>query len=165
MSEVPLYTLSSDSATPGTNLPGNLVSLLFGDFVQSPPASPHYTRYTRISSRRVSMMNARAQRKLLHTWIIFVIVNHHLVQIGRIDGRTDYVSSILTGVGSAAAGAVTTYSPHPTTYTPHPTPYTLHLTPYTLHPTPYTLHPSPYTPSPADPAPSAAEPEPAGGGA
>ena len=34
------------------------------------------------------MTNTRAQRKLLHTCIILVIVEQHLVQIGRIDRPT-----------------------------------------------------------------------------
>ena len=34
-----------------------------------------------ISSRRVFRMTTQAQRKLLHTWIILVIVKQHLVQI------------------------------------------------------------------------------------
>ena len=38
---------------------------------------------------RVFMINTRAQRKLLHTWIILVIVKEHLVQIGRIDEPTE----------------------------------------------------------------------------
>ena len=36
------------------------------------------------------MMNTPAPRKLLHTWIIEVIVKQHLVQIDRIDGPTDH---------------------------------------------------------------------------
>ena len=42
-----------------------------------------------ISSGRVFVINTRAQRKLLHTWIIVVIVQQHLVQIGQIDGPTE----------------------------------------------------------------------------
>jgi len=30
------------------------------------------------------------QRKLLHTWVMLVIVKKHLVQVGRIDGHTEY---------------------------------------------------------------------------
>ena len=37
----------------------------------------------RISSRRVFAERTRVQRKLLHTWIISVIVQQYLVQIGR----------------------------------------------------------------------------------
>jgi hypothetical protein len=40
----------------------------------------------------LSRYPSRAQCKLLHTWIILVIVTQHLVQIGRIDGPTDYLS-------------------------------------------------------------------------
>ena len=35
------------------------------------------------------VIHTRAQRKLLHTWIIVVIVKHHLVQTGQIDGPTE----------------------------------------------------------------------------
>ena len=45
-----------------------------------------------ISSGPVFMINTRAQRKLLHTWIILMIVKHCQVQIGRIDGPTEYLS-------------------------------------------------------------------------
>jgi len=48
-----------------------------------------------ISSGRVFTINTRAQQKLLHTCIILVIVKHHLVQIGRIDGPTEYFLRIL----------------------------------------------------------------------
>ena len=44
-----------------------------------------------ISSRRPSITNTRAEQKLPHTWIILVIVKQHLVQIGRIDGPTEYL--------------------------------------------------------------------------
>ena len=40
------------------------------------------------SSKRVFVIDTRAQRKLLNTWIMFVIVKQHLVKIGRIDGHT-----------------------------------------------------------------------------
>ena len=33
--------------------------------------------------------------KLLHTWIILVIAVQHLVQIGRVDGPTEYASYVL----------------------------------------------------------------------
>ena len=47
-----------------------------------------------ISSGRVLVINPRARWKLLHTWIILVIVRQHLVQIGQIhrlaaDGTQD----------------------------------------------------------------------------
>ena len=45
-------------------------------------------------------MNIRDQWKLLNTWIILVIGTHHLVQIGRIDEPTEYVSSILAAIQS-----------------------------------------------------------------
>jgi len=35
-----------------------------------------------ISPGRVFMMNTRAQRQLLHIWIMLVVVKQHLVQIG-----------------------------------------------------------------------------------
>ena len=38
------------------------------------------------------LLNTPAQSKLLHTWIKLIIVRQHLVQIGRIDGSTEYVS-------------------------------------------------------------------------
>jgi len=41
-----------------------------------------------ISSGPEFVIDARAQRKLLHACIILVIVKHHLEQIGRIDGTT-----------------------------------------------------------------------------
>ena len=50
------------------------------------PALYHRARAT--SPRRVFVINTRAQRKPLHTWIILVIVKHRLVKIGRIDGPT-----------------------------------------------------------------------------
>ena len=43
-----------------------------------------------ISSGRVFMINTRAQQKSLHAWIILVIVELHLVQIGRLDGPTEF---------------------------------------------------------------------------
>ena len=58
-----------------------------------------------ISFGRVLMMNTRAQRELQHTWIIQVVVKHQLVQIGRIDGRTDYLSKTLTGIRFIIRGA------------------------------------------------------------
>ena len=39
-----------------------------------------------ILSGRVFTINTRVQRKLLHTWIMSVVVKRNLVQIGRIDG-------------------------------------------------------------------------------
>jgi len=48
--------------------------------------------YCLISSGRLVLINTRAQRKILHTWIILVIVDKHLVHIGRIDESTEYVS-------------------------------------------------------------------------
>jgi len=56
----------------------------------------------RISSGPVFMISTRAQRKLLHNWIIIVIVNNLLVQIGRIDGPIEYLSEILTAIKSIA---------------------------------------------------------------
>ena len=41
-----------------------------------------------ISSGRVCMIDTRAQRILMHTCIILVILKQHLVRIGRIDGPT-----------------------------------------------------------------------------
>jgi hypothetical protein len=38
------------------------------------------------------MINTRAQLITLHAWIMFIIVKHHLVQIDRIDGPTEYLS-------------------------------------------------------------------------
>ena len=35
-------------------------------------------------------IHTRAQRELLHTWIILVNVKKHVVQVGRIDGHTEY---------------------------------------------------------------------------
>ena len=40
----------------------------------------------------VFMTRSRAQRKLLHTWIILVIVKQHQVQIGLMDGPTEFLS-------------------------------------------------------------------------
>jgi hypothetical protein len=45
-----------------------------------------------LSSGRVFMMNTRAQGKVLHAWIIFVIVKQYLVQIGRMDGPAECLS-------------------------------------------------------------------------
>ena len=42
-----------------------------------------------ISSGRVFMIRSQARGKLLHTLIVLVIVNQQLVQIGRIDRRTE----------------------------------------------------------------------------
>ena len=53
---------------------------------------------TQVSSGRVFLIDTRAQRTLLHSWIILVIAKKHLVQIGRIDGPTEYLSSILTAI-------------------------------------------------------------------
>ena len=51
-----------------------------------------------ISSGSVFVTGIRAQWKLLHTWIILVIVKQNLVHIGRIDGpiintRRDYIAT------------------------------------------------------------------------
>ena len=43
-------------------------------------------------SGRIVMMNTQTRRNSLHTWIILVIVEQHLVQIGRIDGQTEHLS-------------------------------------------------------------------------
>ena len=53
-----------------------------------------------IASRRSFVKNTRAQRNLLHTWIILVVVKQHLVQIDRIDGRTEYLSEIPAAIRS-----------------------------------------------------------------
>ena len=39
-----------------------------------------------VSFGRVFLINTRAQRRLLHTWIILVIAKYYLRRIGRIDG-------------------------------------------------------------------------------
>ena len=44
------------------------------------------------------MINTRAQRKLLHTWIILSIAKHNLAQIGRIGGPTEYLSQRLATI-------------------------------------------------------------------
>ena len=54
-----------------------------------------------ISSGRVPMINTGEQRKLLHTWVILVIVKQPLVQIGHIDGPAKYSSLILAVVRSS----------------------------------------------------------------
>ena len=46
------------------------------------------------------MINARALLKVLHTWIISVFWKQHLVQTGRIDGPTVYLSRILAAFRS-----------------------------------------------------------------
>ena len=48
------------------------------------------------------MQDARAQPKLLHTWIILVIVKQHLVQTNPVDGRAEHVSYILAAIKSLA---------------------------------------------------------------
>ena len=53
-----------------------------------------------ISSGRVFVINTRDQRNLLHTWIVLVIVKQRLVQIGRMDGSTEYLSQILAAIRS-----------------------------------------------------------------
>ena len=45
-----------------------------------------------ISSRRVCVINTRFPWKLVHTWIIFVILEQILVHTGRIDGPNAYSS-------------------------------------------------------------------------
>ena len=45
-----------------------------------------------ISSGRVLTLNTRPQRKSLHAWMILVIVEQHLAQIGRMDGPTKCLS-------------------------------------------------------------------------
>ena len=52
----------------------------------------------RILSGRGFMINTRAQRKALHTWIISVIVKQYLVRTGRIDGRTEYLPETLAAI-------------------------------------------------------------------
>ena len=46
------------------------------------------------------MINTQAQWEKVHSWIILVIVIQHLVQTGRIDGPTEYVSYILAAIRS-----------------------------------------------------------------
>ena len=41
------------------------------------------------------MIQARAQRKSLHTCITVITVKHHLAEIDRIDGPIEYLSQIL----------------------------------------------------------------------
>ena len=41
--------------------------------------------------RTIFMINARAQRNVLHIWITLVIIQQHLVRISRIDGPTEYL--------------------------------------------------------------------------
>jgi len=45
-----------------------------------------------ISSGRALMIDTRAQQKVTHTYIILVIVKHHLVQIGGIDVSIECLS-------------------------------------------------------------------------
>ena len=51
-----------------------------------------------ISPRRLFITKTRAQLKLLHTWIILVIVKQRLVQISRIDGHTEDWSLTLAAI-------------------------------------------------------------------
>ena len=51
-----------------------------------------------ISSGRVVRTITRAQRNLLHTWIILAILKQYLVQIGRTDGPSAYLSQTLTAI-------------------------------------------------------------------
>ena len=44
------------------------------------------------------MINTPAQWKLLHTWILLVIVKQHLVHVGRIDGPAEHLSQILAAI-------------------------------------------------------------------
>ena len=44
------------------------------------------------SSGGVVVTNTRSHRNLLHCWIMLVIVKQRLVQIGRIDEPTEYLS-------------------------------------------------------------------------
>jgi hypothetical protein len=46
------------------------------------------------------MMNTRAQRRLLHTWIISDIVKQHLVPTGQTDGPAEYLSHVLDAIRS-----------------------------------------------------------------
>ena len=61
------------------------MQILVSGYVEFIPA-------TTISSGRVFMINSRAQKKLLHTWIISFIAKQHLVEIDRIDGPIEYLS-------------------------------------------------------------------------
>ena len=45
-----------------------------------------------ISSGPVFMINSRVQAKLVHTWIIIVVVKPQLVQMSRMDGPAEYLS-------------------------------------------------------------------------
>ena len=47
-------------------------------------------------------INTQDQSKLLRTWIILVIVQHHLVQIGRIDGPTKDLEQLAVSCQSQA---------------------------------------------------------------
>ena len=53
-----------------------------------------------ISSGRVFMTSSQTQSKLLHTWIMLVIVKQHLMQIGRILGPTEYLFQTLVAIRS-----------------------------------------------------------------
>ena len=55
-----------------------------------------------ISFGRVFDINTRAQWKLLHTWIILVIVKQQLVQISRIDGPIEYLTLTLDAIRKAS---------------------------------------------------------------
>ena len=52
------------------------------------------------------MINTRAQLKILHSWIISIIVEQRLVQIGRIDGSPDYKSQKNAGGGGTAGASL-----------------------------------------------------------
>ena len=48
---------------------------------------------TRVTIRRTQIVQVVSRtHKLLHVWIILVIVTQRLVQIGRIDGPAEYLS-------------------------------------------------------------------------
>jgi hypothetical protein len=60
-----------------------------------------------ISTVEVPLLNNRVEtsarsksEKMLHNWVIFVVVKYPLVQTGQIDGPTEYLSQVLAVVGS-----------------------------------------------------------------
>ena len=98
-----------------------------------------------ISTRRVSLINAQAQRKLLQTWIILVVVKQHIVQIGPIDGPTEKLSQILAAIGFQACELDYPHSQHTAPHSQHTASHSQHTAPHSQHTASHSRHTAPHS--------------------
>jgi len=86
----------NDSPPCGLVLPGGRQRALVLMVLLEPSLSTAETSIAELyalpeSNTHTVRKKSRSQRKLLHSWIILVIVKELLVQIGRIDGPTEFL--------------------------------------------------------------------------